>query len=135
MLVIRVSFNFFFFFFFFCISTAKQLLIVKVVMLCLIQKHKQFYEDDWAFKKHPKDAIVWQFGVYHLHGILSELIQENVNSVVYMKDISIKVKIQCQNSNMDNIIFPTLYSMFEYRCFKRNSIQKLRRQYPQKINR
>ena len=30
-------------------QTAKQLLIVKVVMLCQLN-FKQFYEDDWAFK-------------------------------------------------------------------------------------
>ena len=53
--------------------------------------HDQFYEDDWAFNKHKKDQLQFHFGLYQFAWDPKRIdVSENVNSVVYMKDISVK---------------------------------------------
>lgn len=54
-------------------------------------KHEQFYEDEDAYNKHPKDQLTFHFGVYQFAWDPKRIDpSQNVNSVVYMKGISIK---------------------------------------------
>ena len=54
-------------------------------------KHKQFYEDEDAFKKHKKDQLTFHFGIYQFAWDPDRIDPtQNVNSVVYKKDIMVR---------------------------------------------
>ena len=54
-------------------------------------KHNQFYEDEWAFENHAKDGLMFHFGIYQFAWDPDRIDPtQNVNSVVYKKDIVVK---------------------------------------------
>ena len=54
------------------------------------EKHEQFYEDDWSYEKNT-DGLMFQFGLYQFaHNPMRIDPKQNVNSVVYMKDIVVQ---------------------------------------------
>ena len=55
------------------------------------EKHDHFYEDEDAFKKHKKDQLTFHFGIYQFAWDPDRIDPtQNVNSVVYKKDIVVK---------------------------------------------
>ena len=53
------------------------------------EKHKEFYQDDWAYDRHD-DGIMFQFGLPICLRPRADYPNKNVNTVVYMKDILVK---------------------------------------------
>ena len=54
------------------------------------EKHDHFYEDEWAYERST-DILTLQFGVYQFaHDPMRIDPKQNVNSVVYMKDIVVQ---------------------------------------------
>ena len=55
------------------------------------EKHDEFYEDEWAYKNHKTDGLMFQFGAYqYAHDPQRIDPRKNVNTVVYMKDMIVK---------------------------------------------
>ena len=54
------------------------------------EKHDQFYQDDWAYENNT-DGLMFQFGTYqYAHDPMRIDAKQNVNSVVFMKDIVVQ---------------------------------------------